>query len=309
MSDNVVRAVIPEMDDCKILTRYKAFLVDQGVCADIEHQFRDRKGNPVDLTPWLANSTSVSVSGSNSTSSSTPPAGTVKARIKEFLGRTTSACRNPIWDIYGEATDAENGIVRLTLEAGVVERAAIYEVNWAVVDENGRPIILDRSVMSVERSMFPIDIRHAYTDLGPPTIQEVRMRLMDSSKNENLLLDDVEFKDEQILMAMWEPIQYWNECPPPLRPLYTTRDFPFRGAWISGVAAQLHMLAANHYRRNVFRSASGGTSDKDKEREYMSEGMRLWEEYKAWVMTKKVELNLKAFSGSNRSPYSTRVGW
>jgi hypothetical protein len=71
---------------------------------------------------------------------------------------------------------------------------------------------------------------------------------------------------------------------------------------------QLHLMAANHYRRNVMKSASGGMSDKDKEREYMAEGRRLWDEYVAWVRTKKVELNLKTFAGQSLSQYS-HLGW
>lgn len=302
MAEVIVRSGVPEIDDCKILTRLDAYLVDQGVAATLEHVVRDRAGNPVDLSPWLAG-------GSESASASAAPAGTVKLRVKEWLGSGPSPARNPVWEVYGDAADASAGVVRATLPAGVVEQAGIYELNWAVVNETGRPVVVDRGIMSVEKSMFPVELRHVYKNLGPPTIQEVRMRLMDSSRAENLLLDDVEFKDEQILLAMWEPVRLWNETPPPLRPLYTTRDFPYRGAWIDGVAAQLHLAAANHYRRNTFRGAHGQTSDKDKEREYMAEGTRLWNEYRAWVMNKKVEQNLRLFAGQSVSAYSGRVGW
>ena len=46
MSDTIVRPGIPEIDDCKILTRLKAFLVDQGVCATLEHQLT-ATGTPI----------------------------------------------------------------------------------------------------------------------------------------------------------------------------------------------------------------------------------------------------------------------
>jgi len=301
----LVKAGIPEMDDCRILTRLKAFLVDQGVCATLEHVFRDRVGNPADLSTWLASG----VSESNSTSSSTQPAGTVKVRIKEWLGSDISSSRNPVWEIYGDTIDASAGILRVTLEEEIVERAGIYELNWAVLDENGKPVAIDRGILSVEKSMFAVDINNVYGNLGPPTIQEIRMRLMDSAANENLLLNDIEFKDEQILQAIALPIQFWNETPPPLRPLQTTRTFPFRGAWMSGILAQLHLTMANHFRRNVFRGAAGATSDKDKEREYMAEGQRLWAEYQAWVLNKKVEINLKSFNSANPSQYAGRSGW
>ncbi len=307
MADDLklVKAGIPEMDDCKILTRMKAFLVDQGICATLEHVLRDRRGNPINLAGWLASSVSESASASSSVS----PAGVVKVRIKEWMGTGPSTVRNPIWDVYGDAVDASIGQVRATLEPEIVEQAGIYELNWVVVDDAGRPVVLDRGIMSVEKSMFPVNIRHVWENLGPPTIQEIRMRLMDSSKNENLLLDDIEFKDEQILMAIWEPIRLWNESPPPIRPIHTTRTFPYRGAWMTGILGQLHMIAGNHYRRNVFRGAAGGTSDKDKEREYMGEGQRLWQEYTAWMLNKKVEINLRGFVGHNSSPYAGRPGW
>lgn len=307
----VTRAGIPEIDSCPILTRLKAFLVDQGVTTTLEHTFRDRTGNPVDLSSWLV-STAGSESSSSSASESSPgPAGTVKLRTKEWLGVGCSPTNNPVYDAFGEAVDAEAGVVRVTLDAEMVEHAGIYEMNWAVLDENSRPVVLDRGLLSVERSMFALSPVVQSRDLGPPTIQEVRMRLMDSMSTENQLLDDVEFKDEQILLAMSEPVRLWNESPPPLGRHYTTRNFPYRGSWILGVLAQLHLTAANHYRRNRLQHTAGGTmiDDKNKEREYMMEGQRLWEEYRGWMLTKKVELNLKSFSGTSLSTYSSRAGW
>lgn len=301
----LVSAGIPAMDDCPILTRFKAFVVDQGVCATLQHTMRDRTGNPLDLSEWL----SPGISESNSMSSSTNAPGSIVLRVKEWLGNTASPAKNPVWEVVGATVNAETGVVRATLEEAMVEHSAIYELNWAVLNSDSRPVVVDRSIMSVERSMFPVEIRKVYKGLGPPTLQEVRMRMMDSSRNENLLLDDIEFKDEQIMLAMWEPIRLWNESPPPVRPLHTTRTFPFRGAWVTGVMGQLHLMMAAHFRRNVMRSASGGMTDKDKEREYMAEGMRLWNEYSMWMQTKKVELNLKTFAGANPSPYVTNDGW
>lgn len=315
----VVRAEMPQMDDCNVLTRLKAFVVDQGVCAVLEHVFRDRRGNPVDLSAWLTDcqavsaSLSASSSGSGSSSSSSScstagtPAGVVKLRIKEWLGAGTSPERNPFWTAYGEAYDATAGVVRVRLPAEAVEQAGIYELNWAVVNETGHALLIDRAIMSVDKSLFARDPAIVTRNLGPPTLQEIRMRLMDSSRTENLLLDDVEFKDEQILQAVAEPVRLWNETPPPIR-TFTTRDFPFRGAWFQGIIGQLHLTAATHYRRNLLRQTVGGGADKDKEREYMAEGQRLWAEYVAWVKDKKVEINLRLFSGRVDSMYSNLLG-
>lgn len=304
----LIRAGVPVQDDCKILTRLKAFVVSQGVCATLEHTFRDRKGNPLDLSDWLAAAESQSLSASTSSSTSAP-AGTLQLRVKEWVGCSTSTTKNPVWTVYGEAVDPTTGLVRAELSADMVERAAIYELNWGVLNETGVPVAIDRGIMSVEKSLFPADVLLAYKDQGPPTLQEIRMRMMDSSKNENTLLDDVEFDDEQIMLALATPIREWNESPPNLKRAYTTRDFPFRGAWISGALAQLHLMAAHHYRRNTMRTAAGGTSDKDKEKEYKAEGNQLWAEYVAWMRNKKVEMNMMLFAGQSISQYSTRGGW
>ena len=302
----VVRAEIPELDDCPILTRLKAFVVDQGVEATLEHTMRDRKGKPVDLSAWLADP--VSESGSSSTSS--PPAGTVKIRVKEWLGEGMSESVNPIWEEWGEPVNPEKGIVQATLTEGMVENAGIYEINWAVINDSGRPVMIDRALMSVERSLFPVALETLYTNLGPPTLQEIRMMMMDSSKNENLLLDNVEFSDEQIMLALTKPIRMWNETPPPIE-RFTTRNFPFKGAWTSAALGELHIMMAHHYRRNMLQHQAGGVAvnDKNKEREYMAEGQRLLQEYAAWLSNKKVEINVKKFCGQSPSAYSSRSGW
>lgn len=309
MTDVIVRAGVPEMDDCKVLTRLKAFVVEQGQRAIVEHVFRDRVGNPVDLSAYVPDAVSSSSVSSASVSS---PTGRVRVRVKEFLGvQTLGSARNPIWELDEvSAYDATVGTLRATLEPSLVEHAGIYEMNWAVCDSDGNPVLVDRSLLSVERSLFPVFLDTAYRDLGPPTLQEVRMRLMDSSRSENLLLDDIEFKDDQILLALAEPVRFWNEAPPPIRQ-FTTRDFPFRGAWVSGILAQLYLAAANHYRRNRLAHTAGGISvdDKDKERDYTGEGQRLWTEYTDWVYRKKVEINMKYFSGNVRSIYSSLSGW
>ena len=304
----VVRAGIPEMDDCKILTRLKAFIVDQGVQSTLEHTFRGRDGNPKDLSEWLSAGTSQTGSFSSSSSASASPSSVVRLRVREWLGEQVGAACAPIYEVTGESIDPVGGIIRAQLNGQMVEKSGIYDMTWAVVNEAGVPVAVDRGIMSVERSMFPMDLNVAYENLGPPTLQEVRMRLMDSSRNENILLDDIEFKDEQILQAMWEPVRIWNETPPPIK-RFSTASFPFRGAWIQGVLAQLYFTASNHYRRNLLRQAAGGGSDKDKEKEYMTEGKRLWDEYMAWLYNKKVEINMKTFFSDIPSAYSSRSGW
>jgi hypothetical protein len=236
----------------------------------------------------------------------------VLVRVKEWLGEGASSVTNPIFDMYGQGRDPAYGTVQVRLDTKVVALPGIYEMSWAIVDPRGTPLLVNQSLLSVERSLFYAkrDAAEMFKNQGPPTLQEIRMWMMDSSRNENLLLDDVEFKDEQILLALTAPIRHWNEIPPPIE-VYTTRNFPYRGAWISGVLAKLHTMAANHYRRNRLVHQAGGTTidDLNREREYLAEGQRLWKEYTDWCQNKKVACNIQKFAGMNSSPYSYRTGW
>jgi hypothetical protein len=296
-------AQIPEIDNCPILTRLKAFVIDQGVTSTLQHTFRDRTGNPIDLSGWLSSPNSASTS-------SNPPAGMVKIRVKEWVAEGNNPCVNPLYENWGDSSDPVNGVVEANLTDDMVAQAGIYEVHWAVIDESGRAVLVDRGIMSVERSLFALDVEEIYKNRGPATLQEIRMMMMDSSRNENILLDDIEFHDEQILLALAKPIRLWNETPPPID-VYTTRTFPFRGAWTSAVLGELHIIAANRYRRNRLAHTAGGVSidDLNKEREYMAEGQRLVQEYTAWMSNKKIAMNMRRFVGSSLSEYSWRQGW
>lgn len=298
----VTVAQVPRIDGCPILQRTKAFVVNQGEVATLEHTFRDRAGNPIDLSAFFpdeANSTSGLDLGY-----------AIKLRAKDWLGIGFNPLRNPVWESVGSVYEPVGGRVRAELPATLVERPGIYELSWAVLNLDGRPININDGLLSVERSLWPADVVNLLTAKGPPTLNEIRMLLMDASANENTLLADIEFKDEQIMLALTKPVQYWNEALPPILP-FTTRDFPFRGAWATGTLGQLHIIAANHYRRNLLRHAAGGqeVADKDKEREYLAEGQRLWKTYTDWASDKKVSLNLKRFFGVSVSAYSTHTGW
>lgn len=303
----VVRAGVPQRDGCKILGRLPAFIVPQGVPATLEHVFRDTTGRALSLLDYFLPD---SESSASSASFSSPAGYSIKLRARDWLGVGLSATQNPAWEVVGTVTEAASGTVQAVLPAGLVERSGIYELSWALVDVDSTPVLISTALLSVERSMWPADVANMYQNLGPPTLQEIRMRLMDSAAAENLLLDDLEFSSEQIALALTEPVRLWNETPPPIE-TFTTRDFPFRGAWISGVMAQLHLMAATNYRRNRLRHQAAGVAvdDLGKEPEYLAEGRRLWDEYRAWLSNKKVEINVRKFWGAAWSSYTTRAGW
>lgn len=306
MELGVITAGIPEIDGCPVLTRVKAFIVDQGTAATLEHTFRDRSGRPVDLSDYLAASDSESLSESTS---STPGGAVLRVKEWDSVGGH-SKHRNPLWTLTAEPYDQSGGVLRAALDPDIVERAGLYQLSWAVLNSSGRPIAVNDGLLSVERSLYPNDPSILYSDLGPPTVNEIRMAMRDSGRGENLLLDDFEFGDDQILQAIVTPVQYWNEALPPIR-TYTTRNFPFRYNWKRAIVAYLMEAAAHGYRRNRLATAAGGVSvdDQNKEREYLMEADRRLTEFRDWVLNKKTSINAGMVGGSFGSSYGGRGYW
>ena len=306
----VVQEGIDERDNCPVLRRLKGYLVQQGVKATLEHTFRDRTGNPIDLTAYL---TPEQLSNPHSDSLSDDfqlPMSGVFLRVKEWDGVGLNNVTNPIWEIEGKGTDYLEGVVQATLSKEIVEQAGIYEASFGLRDSAGDVILVSQTMLSVERSLWAADYATIAASLGPPSINEIRLKLRDSDSADNPLWDDIEFSDVEIMSAITEPVRAWNREPPPIE-TYTTRNFPWKIAWLDGIIAQLHLMAAHTYRRNRMKTSAGGVDadDMGREQEYMQEGKRRWDEYIQWLRRAKIMANIKKFSGTVPSPYAWRTGW
>jgi hypothetical protein len=155
----------------------------------------------------------------------------------------------------------------------------------------------------VGRNMSTIDGSSQLT--GPPTIPEVRLFLRDSSPAESFLLDGVKFADEEIAYAIQLPVMYWNEIPPPLNPIYTTANFPYRYHWLIAITGHLFMIAAEQHRANNLQYTAGGTAvnDQNKEMPYESAADRRLAEWKSFVIRKKASINHDLGWGTLTSGY------
>jgi hypothetical protein len=297
----VVRAGLPDDDGCPILTRIKAFIVQEGMRATLEHIFRDRAGLACDLTPGQVQSESSASSGS-SDSSATTTDDVVTMRIREFIGPVDNSTVS-VYSVTGTISDAAEGAVRAVIPAEVACRAGIYQLSWRF-QRDGETTLINDGLLSVERSLFG-DLTDQPLHDGPPTLNEFRMQIMDSGAAENVLLDDVEFDDEQLIIALIKPIRYFNEVPPPLSIQYNTFTFPWYSHWVDAAAGYLCQFAAHNYRRNRFKTDAGGVTvdDKNKEREYLQQSVLLINEYKEWVTLKKCEINARSFVGTVGSTY------
>lgn len=312
----IVTAGIPDNDGCPILTRIKAFIVYEGTIPTLEHVFRDRNGKPVNLacddvvqvsesaSESASASASASASVSASQSSETPfPAGEVILRVTEFIGGIRPPKRK-LHSMAGTVVDAAAGVVRCSLNSDITRRAGIYQLSWGLHCD-GQIKFVNEGLLSVERSLFGDGVESPAHISGPPTINEIRMQMMDSSGAENLLLDDVEFDDETIALAITKPVMEFNEVPPPLCRQYTTQDFPWKSHWMDAIIGYLHQFAAAHYRRNRLGTQAGGVTvdDKNKETEYLRAAAMYLSRWRDFLVNKKVEINMKAAVGSVGSTY------
>jgi len=302
--DLIVRSGIPEIDRCPVLTRVRAFLCQLGVRSTLEHQFAGRDGIRLDLTS-LVPGESESEPGESDTVDESAFGGSVVVRFMEALGSSPAGCANPIYEVDGTAYDAAEGLVRVTVPAEIVAQSGIYEAHWGLKDIDGNTVLVNRSLISVEFSLFGEQPFVGQTTQGPPTVQEIRMHVADGA-TENTLLQDVEFGDEQLLDAVLKPIRMWNESLPPLKSKMTTRNFPYRQQWLDAIVAQLFITAAHNYRRNAMQIRTGANlvDDKNKEQQYLQIGMSMMQSYKDFVLNMKTSLNLRGFFGHYGSSYN-----
>ena len=280
---DVIRANTPAIDGCPVLARFKAFIVEAGTPATLEHVLCDRSGKPVNLALYDASTASESIPTDEQS---------VSLKVMEYLGY---GCGYPrVWTIDGTMYDAASGTMRATLPTDVTGNPGIYTLSWAYL-LNGAVKLINNSILSIERSLFAS--AYSVNNLtGPPTLNEIRMAIMDSGAADNVLLDDVQFTDDQILLAIFKPIAYFNETNPPLNIRYNTRTFPFREHWTYGIISELHLIAAANYRRNRLAVNAGGMTidDKNKGSEFLRAAQLYGEMWKKFTLMTKARMNAES---------------
>ena len=294
---SIIQPGIPVKDGCRVLRRIKTFLTQAGVASTLEYTFRDAYGNPINLAPTLAESESQAVGDE--------PADQVLLKVQEFTAIGVG-CQTPIIPVEGVIADPVNGVVRARLPKPVTFQSGLYRLSWGFI-RDCELRVAQEGLLSVERSLWGVGPNGTIGD-GPPTINELRMMIADSDPAENVLLDDVEFSDDQIVLALVKPIQYFNEALPPLGRLFDTRDFPWKSHWLDAAIGHLHEIAAAKYRRNKLNVAAGGMSinDLDREREYLTQAARREADWKTFTASKKLELNMQQCVGGVGSTYGGR---
>lgn len=154
--------------------------------------------------------------------------------------------------------------------------------------------------------------RNRRTTRGGLTIPEIRLMLRDINRDYSEVLDEVEFKDAEILMAMQQPVDLWNDLlPPEPRLVCDYQNFPFRYEWLRATCGYLLEMAAHWYRRNDIPLQAGGLTvqDRAKHQTYEPKAQQLIAEYRMWAQQRKVAESMKFAWGSTGSTWPRGNRW
>lgn len=157
--------------------------------------------------------------------------------------------------------------------------------------------------LNIEPSVFG----EGYNGDGMITIPEVRLALRDAMPSDNFLLDEVEFRDIEILACIRYPVDKWNSMLP-IDPVYsfTLQNFPFRYPWLRACVGHLLEISAHWYRRNALQVNAGGISvnDRGKFPEYQQKSQELRQEFEVWAAQAKASISMMSAFGQVTSPFS-----
>jgi hypothetical protein len=300
---NQVLARQTVVDGCPVLPKLQCHEIQMGQDARLLWQFKNAEGEAVNLNLCDSQCSQSSQLDEAFDAIGTPDC-TVELRIREITGNCQ---QDKVYCLNVEIIDAPSGTVRASaLPKEIVREPGIYIEEWGVFTPDKRMLFSNQCCTFVRRGLFGLESNTNKRNAGPPTLEEIRLALRDNSPTDNLLLDDIEFDSAEIAQAVVRPINFWNEIPPPIRPIQTTKTFPFREMWMLGIQAYLLETAAHHYRRNHLPYNAGGVAidDKNKEQAYAAKSMELMQRFQEMVRAKKVEINISLFSGSIGSAYS-----
>lgn len=261
--------------------------VDQCTVGEVALQLHDpATGQPVDLTQW-------GIENSSSSSSSGLFTG-VKVVLKELPSDA-----NVWYQTEATVVDALTGKITIPYTASDVSRSGIFTAEAQIWQDD------------VMRRIYPFFFGVNPSLSGSPansrqtlSIAEIRMTLRDVDPHGNKLLDELEYSQQEIMLAIRRCVNYWNEIPPPLA-TYKPTNFPFSYHLSIGVAGILYSMAVHQKLRNDLPYSAGGVTVQDtvKWMQYREMQDRLDTEWKSWVKAKKYQLNIEGAYMSLGSGY------
>ena len=262
-------------------------------------------GQPIDLTQYGIPEGSSSSSSSSSSSkilshwsSSSSSANPAKHGV-EIILKPYPASPNQ-WEkmaVVKNVEDAKVGHIYIDFDKYMTRSAGI----WC-----GMALIWQHGILRLQYPFY-VDITPnlgaQHPTGGPLHFAEIRLSVRDICPEMNFLIDQVEFKDEEIAWAVHRPVDQWNETPPPVV-MFDYTSFPFRYHWLEATIAELLIMAAIWMRRNDLDYSAAGLTVEDTKKwpfylQMAQERRKRWED---WMKNKKIEINLS-------NAYATQLGY
>ena len=276
------------VDGFAIPERKRAVSISAGQTAPtVAWTMVDSNGNPVDLTSCAG---SITV--------------TLYVRDGAIFSDQPGRCLPQ--SFAATIVDAASGSVSAVIDPTKLVGPGIYDAEFAVSATSGGAVLFTNLFdLLVERSLVGTGLVSA----GPPTRSEIRLRIRDSSRVENRLLDIRAFDDAELAMAIRAAVDDWNDEPPMLRRYtYGVNSYPHRSKWFDGIIARLHLLVGEEQLRNELEVSAGGiqVNDQNKHTTHIKLGQQMLDDYRTWIRRTKVQLNAAQGWSTLRSGYSGR---
>lgn len=279
-------------------TKGAVYVAPEKSCVVLDWIFRDQSGQPVDLEECFGLSDS-SISLSDSLSLDPPP---VVFRARFMLPDEPGL----IYESFPEVREPALGRLRVPVPFAVLDQPAIWSVQVALLHSTQNRILrLDRGLLSVERNSWG-DFQ---LQQGPLTLEQIRIFLRDSPRENDLLLE-YEFDAVEILQAMLRPIRQWNETPPDVG-RFTTRNFPWVQHWLEATVGWLLETAGHWYLRNKHSTVAAGLQLQDREKDgaYFQLANLYHERWRMFMLHQKTALNIQLGMSKIPSPHQVFRGW
>ena len=288
-----LRTVSPEdpvHEGCAVRVKTRNIVVEAGIPSIVNWTMRNAKGQTLDLSSVLP-----APQEPHSVSLSEAPYGSIQVR---FASADVPGCCTG-QRVDGVCIAPSSGQLQFELPPSIYDHTGIYRMGVGILDATGRPVCIENALIFIEPGLWGAGAQGA----GPPSLKELRTYLRDT-RPENDFLRDVEFSDEEILMAIIGPIREWNEMLPPVAPM-SCQTFPWREMWIKAVIGQLCRTAAAWYLRNKMNISHGGvsTDDRNKNAEYNQQAEMYITEWRTAARAKKVQINISRGFGGVDGPY------
>lgn len=292
------------LEGCPDPTAGRAIVIPGGFETTVCHQFRNSDGEPVDLIQYIDEGTDPAGTGCgcgppvepepDPDPPVDPPVDPPEEPCTHYVQFADAVCGNgnvhksPAYISCDDPTK-----LCFTVPPDVYTNPRIYTAEMVVVDGDCKPIAMDTTLISVERSLQSRTIGLQQRNSGPLTINEIRTHLRDFPVL-NSYWDGVEFSDAEILHAIIEPVRKFNETIPRVIS-FTPANFPFRHNWLEATCAVLLRISAASYLRNSRRLAYGDgktSDDKDKHTPYANLAEHKWRIYTDFCVHSQVAANL-----------------